>query len=405
MTASERRLIIKSNQTAKLVWIGLMILEGIALAIVVIGIILGASLFGNLTSNVNGAQKAVATGVYGAAASFYLLLPLLLINSTFRLDKWVRWLMWINVLLQLPSMVTSVRGFFAGLIAVLIAIGYEYILRRVYSNNAPNSTTPTAPTQGIGPATQVAATKNSSINKILIITIVVVILGFGFTAYNLYKQAPSIIKNTSGAINTALQGDANRNIANVHIPLAIDPGIFIGKLEQFDFQASDLPSEFEPYTFQRTGNGYQSDPKKLLADDKDAQQFYESALSNNLTGDKWTQGHIQVATFTTTYGSSLYYALGKQKNQSKLQTFSRIPFEHFVVKKTSSSSLEPAWFVEILDSNAIFFLYIDVPAPTSQTTIETIVQNWLKHVDAYTPGTSADVKSENASGETIGGSQ
>lgn len=405
MTASERRLIIKSNQTAKLVWIGIMVLEGMALAIVVIGIVLGASLFGNLTSNVSGAQKAVATGAYGVAAFLYILIPLLLFYSTFRLEKWVRWLMWINVLLQLPSMVTSFRGFFSGLIGILIAIGYEYILRQVYSNKAPNSTSPTTPTQGIESATQAAPTKNSSINKILIAVIAVLILGFGFTAYSIFKKAPSLIKNTSGQINSALQVDTNRVIANVHIPLAVDSGKFLGKLEQLDFQASDLPSEFGPYTLQRTGNGYQSDPKKLLADDKDAHQFYESALSNNLTGDKWAQGHIQVATFTTTYGSSLYYALGKQKDQSTLQTFSGIPFEHFVVKKTSNSSLESAWFVEILDSNAVFFLYIDVPASTSQTAVETIVQNWLKHVDAYKPGILADVTSENANGETIGGSQ
>jgi len=124
---------------------------------------------------------------------------------------------------------------------------------------------------------------------------------------------------------------------------------------------------------------------------------------NNLTGDRWAQGHIQVATFTTTYGSSLYYALGKSKNESKSQIFSGIPYEHFVVKKTSNSSLEPAWFVEILDSNAIFFLYIDVPASTSQTSIEIIVHNWLKHIDAYKPGTAADVQSENGAGESVGG--
>lgn len=188
-------------------------------------------------------------------------------------------------------------------------------------------------------------------------------------------------------------------IGNVSIPLAVDAGKFHGKLGQLNFVANDMPAEYGHYvTLVDPAPEYAQSPSQILSDDK-AEQYYTSGVSNAMSGSASQATALagaSVATFTTTYASSLHYGLEKNNVRSTAQ-YLDLGYDNFMVK-TSSDITRTHWTGIILVSNAIVQIDIQLPATATDAQAQTIVNNWLRHIDTYKKGTSADVQAENSSG-------
>ncbi len=143
MTTAEKRARLDQNQTAKIIWVVLIVLQAIGALLVVIALLALTVLAGVL----GGAHGGILAGIAVTVAILGLGLTALIFIGLLRLEKWVVWLMWVNVALSLPAIFSSSRSFFQSLLPILVAVGYTYVLRQVYPKTpAAPMPTPTTPT-------------------------------------------------------------------------------------------------------------------------------------------------------------------------------------------------------------------------------------------------------------------
>lgn len=140
MTVAERRAALEKNSTAKMIWIVLLVLEGLAILFTLIALVGVTALAGALSGS------GALTGLVLVIAILGLGLGALIFFGVLRLERWVQWLAWINAILSLPSLFSR-SSFYSALLPILVAIGYTYIMRSVYpkSNTTIPPTTPPAP--------------------------------------------------------------------------------------------------------------------------------------------------------------------------------------------------------------------------------------------------------------------
>lgn len=143
MTLAEKRAALEKDQTAKIIWIVLIILQAIGAVLLVLALLALTLLAGIFGGSAGGGLFA---GFVIIAAALGIGLAALIFFGILRLEKWVVWLMWINVAISLPSLFTSGRNFYSGLLPILIAIGYTYVIRTVYPKTPVAPTPPAVPT-------------------------------------------------------------------------------------------------------------------------------------------------------------------------------------------------------------------------------------------------------------------
>ena len=144
-TWQERRAALDRNSTAKTIWIVLLALEGLSGVIILI-VSFGLAIIGSSFGTVGGwlAGFSLLFGIIGLALVGLIFWGLL------RLEQWVVWLMWISVVLNLPNLFS--KNFYQGLLAILIAIGYTWVLRMVGppTTTVPPANPPISPTPPAG---------------------------------------------------------------------------------------------------------------------------------------------------------------------------------------------------------------------------------------------------------------
>ncbi len=131
-TPQERRAALNANSGAKAVWIIMLVLQGLG----IIALLLGAAALGIFGASSGGLGGAIA--IIGVVLVIISLgLATLIFWGTFRLEKWIQWLMWANVVLNVISTMTSDGNYISLIIPIMIAVGYRWILGIV---NAPAGT-------------------------------------------------------------------------------------------------------------------------------------------------------------------------------------------------------------------------------------------------------------------------
>ncbi len=236
------------------------------------------------------------------------------------------------------------------------------------------------------------------------------------------------------AIRDAQQRTTNANrlslvngavIGNVNVPPAGDPGKFQGKLEQLDFQPTDLPAVYGPYSIDKNlDQGGYSKNFSVTSEDKDSTQVYNSPTMSNFDSSPnsaWADASFSFHTFVDTSAAAHDYAstesiakifrepanqnfAGYNRN-TQYSSFSKLGVDNVVTKSwddlkgtEADRFATKSWSISMLISNANVGMLIKLPFAATDNDVEQVVMNWLKHIDTYQPGTPADIQAENAAG-------
>jgi len=148
-TYLERRAALAQNSTARGLWIAILVFQGAGILMTIIGwlgVTWLASGFGGV-----GGFFGLIIGIFMVVL---LAIALLVFWGTYRLETWVMWLMWIEVLFSLPSLFSG-KSLYQPVIYILTALIYTWIRQQV--NQAIPASTPAVqpPTPPVTPPSMV----------------------------------------------------------------------------------------------------------------------------------------------------------------------------------------------------------------------------------------------------------
>lgn len=137
MTGAERRAKLKANQNMNVLWYAILVLQGIGVGLSIVAIT--ALLFVAGRTGVTNGLAGMAVGVAGFFLLAYIGITVFFWFAIFALAKWMRILLWVNVVFS----IFTGEKYYNFAIALLIAVAYMYVMKAVDGSKIP--TAPVAP--------------------------------------------------------------------------------------------------------------------------------------------------------------------------------------------------------------------------------------------------------------------